>query len=131
MIFMGSIKVGAQIVGKLHDGNSCCDPTDQFFCNIDRGNNWAGFWNGPRIKRGYSRWATSPIFLRYGPFGGNINDVRSLLCCNLWRFDNRYIINIPGDVMAVATTFDGYAMHRKGESRRALTMAIFASCCGG
>ncbi len=41
------------------------------------------------------------------------------------------LFNIPGDVMAVATTFDGHAMHKKGESRRALTVAIFASCCGG
>ncbi|MEW6244605.1 MAG: tripartite tricarboxylate transporter permease [Bacillota bacterium] len=41
------------------------------------------------------------------------------------------LFNIPGDVMAAATAKDGYPLTRKGEARRALSMAIYASCVGG
>lgn len=41
------------------------------------------------------------------------------------------LFNIPGDVMASATAMDGYPLARRGEARRALAMAIYASCLGG
>ncbi len=41
------------------------------------------------------------------------------------------LFNIPGDVMAVATTFDGHPMAERGEAKRALSMVIFGSVVGG
>ena len=41
------------------------------------------------------------------------------------------LFNIPGDVMAVATTFDGHPMSQRGETKRALSMVIFGSVVGG
>jgi putative tricarboxylic transport membrane protein len=41
------------------------------------------------------------------------------------------LFNIPGDVMAVATTFDGHPMAARGEAKRALSMVIFGSVIGG
>ncbi len=40
------------------------------------------------------------------------------------------LINIPGTSSAVATTFDGYPMARKGQHSEALGAALFASCIG-
>jgi putative tricarboxylic transport membrane protein len=40
------------------------------------------------------------------------------------------LFNIPGEPWAVATTFDGYPMARKGQAGRALTAAFFAHFCG-
>ena len=41
------------------------------------------------------------------------------------------LFNMPGDVMGAATAMDGYPLTMKGEARRGLSMAIFASFCGG
>lgn len=41
------------------------------------------------------------------------------------------LLRIPGDPSAIMTTFDGYPMAAKGEARRALALAIFASFVGG
>jgi putative tricarboxylic transport membrane protein len=41
------------------------------------------------------------------------------------------LIGIPGTPSAVATTFDGFPMARKGEPGRALWLGIWASCFGG
>ncbi len=40
------------------------------------------------------------------------------------------LFNIPGEPWAVATTFDGYPMAKKGQAGRALTAAFFAHFCG-
>lgn len=40
-------------------------------------------------------------------------------------------IGVPGTPPAVATTFDGYALTRRGEARRALGVSIGASAFGG
>ncbi len=40
------------------------------------------------------------------------------------------LINIPGTAAAVATTFDGYPMARRGEHNEALGLALSASCVG-
>ncbi|MEI8189897.1 MAG: tripartite tricarboxylate transporter permease [candidate division NC10 bacterium] len=40
------------------------------------------------------------------------------------------LFNIPGEPWAVATTFDGYPMARKGQAGRALTAAFFAHAVG-
>ncbi|MBO4318254.1 MAG: tripartite tricarboxylate transporter permease [Mailhella sp.] len=40
------------------------------------------------------------------------------------------LINTPGDVAAVATTFDGYPMAQKGQGFKALKTALFSSCFG-
>ncbi|MGX9965309.1 tripartite tricarboxylate transporter permease [Roseomonas sp. F4] len=40
------------------------------------------------------------------------------------------LINIPGTSSAVATTFDGYPMARKGQHNEALGVALVASCIG-
>lgn len=41
------------------------------------------------------------------------------------------LFNIPGEPWAVATTFDGYPMAKKGQAGRALSAAFFAHFCGG
>jgi putative tricarboxylic transport membrane protein len=41
------------------------------------------------------------------------------------------LINVPGDSSAVATTFDGYPLAKKGRAGAALGMAAFASIIGG
>ena len=41
------------------------------------------------------------------------------------------LINTPGTVVNVLTTYDGYPMTRRGEGRRALTIAYSASFVGG
>ena len=41
------------------------------------------------------------------------------------------LFNTPGTPEAVATTFDGYPMTQKGQSRKALGLAISASAFGG
>ena len=40
------------------------------------------------------------------------------------------LISVPGTGAAVATTFDGPALTRKGQARKALDMALFASVIG-
>ena len=41
------------------------------------------------------------------------------------------LINTPGTPVNALTTYDGYAMTRRGEARRALSIAYSASFCGG
>lgn len=41
------------------------------------------------------------------------------------------LINTPGTASAAATTIDGYQMALKGQSGKALKMALYASCSGG
>lgn len=41
------------------------------------------------------------------------------------------LINTPGTASAAATTLDGYQMALKGQSGKALKMALYASCSGG
>lgn len=41
------------------------------------------------------------------------------------------LFNIPGEPWAVATTFDGYPMAKKGQAGRALCASFFAHFCGG
>lgn len=41
------------------------------------------------------------------------------------------LINIPGTPSSIATTFDGYPMHRKGEGESALRIGIMSSLFGG
>jgi putative tricarboxylic transport membrane protein len=41
------------------------------------------------------------------------------------------LINTPGTPAAAATVMDGYPMGQKGEAGRALSIALFASFCGG
>ncbi len=41
------------------------------------------------------------------------------------------LIGIPGTPSAVATTFDGFPMARKGQPGRAVWLGIWASCIGG
>jgi len=41
------------------------------------------------------------------------------------------LINTPGTVVSVLTTFDGYPMARRGEARRALSLAYSSSFVGG
>lgn len=41
------------------------------------------------------------------------------------------LINTPGDGSAIAATFDGYPMTRKGQAGQALTLATLASLVGG
>jgi putative tricarboxylic transport membrane protein len=41
------------------------------------------------------------------------------------------LLGIPGTPSAVATTFDGFPMARKGEPGRAVWLGIWASCFGG
>ena len=41
------------------------------------------------------------------------------------------LINTPGTPAAAATVLDGYPMGKKGEAGRALSIALFASICGG
>lgn len=41
------------------------------------------------------------------------------------------LIRTPGTPAAAATLIDGYPMGQKGEASRALSMALFASFCGG
>lgn len=41
------------------------------------------------------------------------------------------LLGIPGTPSAVATTFDGHPMAKKGEPGRALWLGIWASVCGG
>jgi putative tricarboxylic transport membrane protein len=40
------------------------------------------------------------------------------------------LINIPGAAEAIATTFDGYPLAKKGKGLKALKMALYASVCG-
>src|SRR5574341_2059442 len=40
------------------------------------------------------------------------------------------LFNIPGEPWAVATTFDGYPMAKKGQAGRALCASFFAHFCG-
>lgn len=41
------------------------------------------------------------------------------------------LFKIPGEAPAIVTTFDGYELTKKGQSGRALGVAIFSSCLGG
>lgn len=41
------------------------------------------------------------------------------------------LLRIPGDPSAIMTTFDGYPMAARGEAKKALSFAIFASFVGG
>lgn len=41
------------------------------------------------------------------------------------------LLNIPGTAASVTTTFDGYPMSQKGESMRALSLAIVSAFLGG
>jgi putative tricarboxylic transport membrane protein len=41
------------------------------------------------------------------------------------------LLGIPGTPSAIATTFDGFPMARKGEPGRALWLGVWASCFGG
>ncbi len=41
------------------------------------------------------------------------------------------LINTPGTASAAATTLDGYQLALKGQSGKALKMALYASCSGG
>ena len=40
-------------------------------------------------------------------------------------------MNIPGTAAAVATTFDGYPLHRRGQTTDAISTAFFVSLIGG
>ncbi len=40
------------------------------------------------------------------------------------------LVSMPGTGASVATTFDGPALTKKGKSRKAMEMALFASVCG-
>ena len=51
-----------------------------------------------------------------GVFGGSITGI---------------LFNIPGDPMNVPTTWEGYRMSRKGQTRHALGLAIMSSAVGG
>ncbi|HEV8586649.1 MAG TPA: tripartite tricarboxylate transporter permease [Methylomirabilota bacterium] len=51
-----------------------------------------------------------------GVFGGSITGI---------------LFNIPGDPMNVPTTWEGYRLNRKGETRYALGLAIMSSAFGG
>src|SRR2546428_12488022 len=51
-----------------------------------------------------------------GVFGGSITGI---------------LFNIPGDPMNVPTTWEGYRMSRRGETRDALGLAIMSSAFGG
>ncbi len=51
-----------------------------------------------------------------GTYGGSISAI---------------LIGTPGTNTAVATVFDGYPMAQKGQARKALSMALFASTVGG
>src|SRR3546814_19597372 len=41
------------------------------------------------------------------------------------------LINTPGTPSSIATTFDGFPMAKRGDGDLALTLANFASVCGG
>src|SRR5205809_7380766 len=41
------------------------------------------------------------------------------------------LLGIPGTPSAIATTFDGHPMARKGEPGRAIWLGVWASFCGG
>jgi putative tricarboxylic transport membrane protein len=41
------------------------------------------------------------------------------------------LLGIPGTPSAIATTFDGYPMAKKGEAGRAIWLGVWASCFGG
>ena len=41
------------------------------------------------------------------------------------------LINTPGTASAAATMLDGYPMNQKGEAKKALQTALYASCTGG
>src|SRR5512134_3934575 len=41
------------------------------------------------------------------------------------------LLGLPGTPSAIATTFDGYPMARKGEPGRAIWLGVWASCFGG
>ena len=41
------------------------------------------------------------------------------------------LLNTPGTPSAIATTFDGYPMARRGDGDLAITLACLASVCGG
>jgi putative tricarboxylic transport membrane protein len=41
------------------------------------------------------------------------------------------LLGIPGTPSAIATTFDGFPMARRGEAGRALWLGVWASCLGG
>ena len=41
------------------------------------------------------------------------------------------LLGIPGTPSAIATTFDGHPMARKGEAGRAIWLGVWASCFGG
>jgi len=41
------------------------------------------------------------------------------------------LLGIPGTPSAIATTFDGHPMARKGEAGRAIWLGVWASVCGG
>ena len=41
------------------------------------------------------------------------------------------LLNTPGTPSAIATTFDGYAMAKRGDGDLAITLACLASVCGG
>lgn len=41
------------------------------------------------------------------------------------------LINAPGTASAAATMLDGYPMNQKGQTRKALQTALYASCAGG
>ncbi len=51
-----------------------------------------------------------------GVFGGSITGI---------------LFNIPGDPMNVPTTWEGYRLHRQGQTRYALGLAIMSSAFGG
>jgi putative tricarboxylic transport membrane protein len=51
-----------------------------------------------------------------GVFGGSITGI---------------LFNIPGDPMNVPTTWEGYRLNRKGQTRYALGLAIMSSAFGG
>lgn len=40
------------------------------------------------------------------------------------------LLNVPGEPSSVVTTYDGYPMTKKGEARKALNIAVFASVAG-
>lgn len=41
------------------------------------------------------------------------------------------LINTPGTASAAATMLDGYPMNQKGQTKKALQIALYASCTGG
>ncbi|MBE0411997.1 tripartite tricarboxylate transporter permease, partial [Yoonia sp.] len=51
-----------------------------------------------------------------GVFGGSISAI---------------LINVPGTPASLPATWDGYPMTKRGEAKRALTIAVTASACGG